>query len=223
MTILYFDHSHLRPSLQKALDAQLGPDELLVWTDQPRAAQLIERGLRSLIMPFIFGIFAAIPLLNGLRHFDTDLFFLLLTLFGAISAPIILFTRVTRMAYVLTNKRAMVISGTGKKTQVQSFLPKDLQTLDVKQNADGTGDIVFSSTSGQLWDPKTMSTPRNKNLARPFHFAFGNAQFAKHTRKKKGLISPGFYGLREVKRVESLLKALASSVQSAPPVETVAS
>src|SRR5271170_724621 len=186
MPIPYFDHSHLPPALQKALDAQLDPDEILVWTDQPRAAQLLERGMKGFLMPFILGVFASIPLIHGFRHLDTDLFFFLLTMFGAIAAPIALFRRVTRMVYVLTNKRALIITGTARRAvEVQSFFPQDLQSLDVKQNADGTGDIVFSSATGKLWNPATMSA-------------------AKRRVKKKKLISPGFYGVREVKRVESL-------------------
>jgi hypothetical protein len=202
MSVSYFDHSHLPPSLQAALDKQLDDGEVMVWTDQPHAGQLIARGMKGVLLPLALGFFGLTQLFHNVRNLDIGMFFFALGLLGAITSPFFLYRRVKRMAYVLTNKRAMIISGTAKAVQVQSFLPKDLQALSVKQNADGTGDIVFGSAAGPLWDPKTMNeaAPRSK---------------------KKRLISPGFYGVKEAKRVESLLRALASSVDPVATSETV--
>jgi hypothetical protein len=167
--------------------AELAPGERLVWADRP-----VPRRRRRLPL-VLFGL-----LFTGLAAFWTleaaaagtglalaGLVFVALGL--AVTTSPLWRGRKTPPVYAITDRRLLVIRG-GEIRRVRSFQPADIETLERRERADGTGDVVFGR---ETIDRSDVHLRRD---GPPFY----------RTRQRK----LGFFGIADVKRVEAAVRAL---------------
>ena len=65
---------------------------------------------------------------------------------GMLSSPYWMLRRAKRMAYVLTDRRAIILSfGWRSSASVRSFEPSGLTDLQRRERADGSGDLIFTT------------------------------------------------------------------------------
>lgn len=185
-------HYHNLPREVAALvEAELQPGEQITWSGQP----IPGRFARGSIGIVLFGIpwtAFAIFWMAGASGFKLPDFshgagffplfgvpFVLAGL-GMLSSPYWMRRRASRTAYVVTDRRALIIAGgPWRSTTVRSFEPHRLEDLRRIQNPDGSGDLIFERT----W---TGGHGTNK-------------QTADH----------GFLAIQDVRSVEAIIKQLA--------------
>ena len=147
--------------LAELLDAELQDGEHVVWLGQP-IPERFAKGAGCLVA---FGaVWTAATLGGGLfwliiliiaRHSGDGiptLFFvfpLASVPFALIGVAILLVPRqmrrrAKRTVYALTDQRAILIEA-GRSTAVRSFGPESFAGVEVRQNVDGSGDVVFES------------------------------------------------------------------------------
>jgi len=61
-----------------------------------------------------------------------------------LSSPILAYRRALKTAYVITDRRAIVVAG-GGMTTIRSYPPEKLGDVFRRERSDGTGDVVFST------------------------------------------------------------------------------
>ena len=61
-------------------------------------------------------------------------------------APVWAFLKGSSTVYAVTDKRVMIITGSGDRT-VKSCTPADIASVDYRERPDGSGDIVISTNS----------------------------------------------------------------------------
>ncbi len=149
------DKSNLSPKLRSLVDAEVQSGERIIWLDQP----IPKRMARTTTPIVVFGIpwtAFAIFWIAGASGFKlpdfshaTGLFPLfglpfVLIGFGMLSSPFWARRAARRSIYVLTDRRAIVIQGSWRdQVRVRSFERHGLTDLQRKQNADGSGDLIF--------------------------------------------------------------------------------
>lgn len=170
------------------LQAEIGPDETLLWQGAPNPARLAQRKTFLSIFGGCFTLFALIWMLGagfisyiiagatgwkiiGLAPLFGVIFLIvgLVMLFSPLSAM----KRGQNTVYALTNRRILIC----EPGQVRSFVGQDLNALERRDLPDGRGDIIFR---------------------RDTHF---DAEGASSVQEE------GFFGIADAREVERLIRA----------------
>jgi hypothetical protein len=85
----------------------------------------------------VAGVFSFFPLFG--------LPFLLVGL-GIVCAPLLAYFKGQKTAYAVTDKRVLVITG-GRTRTVRSCTPADIVSVDHRERADGTGDVIIRTNA----------------------------------------------------------------------------
>jgi Bacterial PH domain len=154
----------MNPSdVQFRAQSELQPGENLYWTGtaDPRRAAITALPASIFGIPFagfaLFWINSAFHATHGLAR-NSNAFaksfsifpvfglpFLLVGL-GMILAPLWAFVKGRNTVYAVTDKRIMIISGSGNRT-VRSCTPADIASVDYRERPDGSGDIMIGTNS----------------------------------------------------------------------------
>ena len=65
---------------------------------------------------------------------------------GMLSSPIWAYVKAGKSAYVITDRRAISFEG-GRSTTIRSFPPQKLTNIYRKEKRDGSGDVIFDTSS----------------------------------------------------------------------------
>jgi hypothetical protein len=147
----------LAPHLQSLVDSELQPGERVTWLDQPIPRRFARKGLPILFFAVPWTAFALFwtgaAAWMSFQVKEKSAMSLAFPLFGLpfvligvamLSTPWWLGRAARRIVYVLTDRRAIVLSaGWRGSVKARSFAPERLKDLRRKQHADGSGDIVF--------------------------------------------------------------------------------
>ncbi|WP_437205245.1 hypothetical protein [Planctomicrobium sp. SH664] len=201
---MYENDLYQLPEKQRRLvEEELSPGEKVVWIGQPLAARQMLRTIPVVLfsIPFtgfaMFWMFAAAGFRFPRLQRPEDFFalfgipFLCIGL-GMMSAPYWQLLRTRRTVYVVTDRRAMIISGI-RTTRISSFLPHQFLTIKRTQRPDGTGDVTFGIPA--------MIMQQQKNFVVTSHS------------------EEGFFDIRDSRHVEGLVRELAGQDQAGETVE----
>lgn len=181
--------------LYRKIDRELEPGELIKWVDQP-----VPRFFTAYsTLTFLFGIpwtaFAISWMWGALgfrwSRFDCfPLFGIPFVLIGfwMLSSPIQVWYEAHQTAYIITDKRAILIEGGITGTTIRSYLPSEFGDVHRRENNDGTGDAIIKIQLVTHSSTDADGYPSGET-----------------TREKK----IGFMGIRNPKEVERMLKELA--------------
>ena len=185
----------LPPQLQSLVERELRGDERVSWSDQPLPARMAMKALPLVLFGIPWTLFAMFWVAMALRGswgnvesgnwlaLGFPLFGVpfILVGFGMLSSPYFAHRAAKNSVYVLTNQRALTLLGGFRgNVTVRSFDRAQLGSLRRTERSDGTGDLVFSTDVRIDRDGDRRST------------------------------EVGFFGIREVKNVETMVRALAS-------------
>jgi hypothetical protein len=188
----YFDTTHLPQQIRSLVESELQSGERITWLEQPIPGRMARMTWPIVLFGIPWtafalfwtagaawatwkmddapGLFSAFPLFG--------LPFILIG-FGMLSSPCWVRRKARRSAYVLTDRRAILLTaGWRGSVTVRSFEPERLTDLRRKQYADGSGDLVFAQDIRRDSDGDRHSA------------------------------NVGFLAIREVKAVEELVRAL---------------
>ena len=141
------------PDLQDAVRRELDPGEEVMWSAMPRpkyfTAQTV--GMFLFAIPWtafaVFWVAAAsrfeVPQFN--RGFDLFPLFgvpFILVGLGMLSSPLWAHRAARRTAYLITDRRAVIIEG-GWSSTIRTFTPDQLGGLTRREHSDGTGDVIL--------------------------------------------------------------------------------
>lgn len=144
----------LPPQVQALVDAEIAPGERVLWQAQPLPSGFARGGICLTLFGIPFTGFAVfwIVMASGATHigvwgFLFPLFGLpfLLAGLGMLSAPLWMRWQAGRTAYVLTDRRAVILSPGLFSRSVRTFEPERLGHLQRRERADGSGDLVFET------------------------------------------------------------------------------
>jgi hypothetical protein len=176
--------------VQRRLQEELDSGEKIVWQGQPKTRFFSGPGIIfTLIGPVWIAVIGSGFFLHGshLRRMDEMFPFLIvplvLVLVGVIG-PLAQYYSSFRTHYLLTNRRAMIIT-LGSTKKVLSYYPDKLQSLERTEKKNGWGNIVIE---------KAMNTGLTRNNA--------------------ALREIGFMNIPNVKTVEGMMRALATKTSS---------
>jgi len=184
------DISELSPQLRTLVDAEIRSGERIIWLDQPIPGRMARSTLPIVLFGIPWTAFAIFWMAgaSGFKRPDFSHGFGFFPLFGVpfvligfgmLSSPFWARRSSRRSIYVLTDKRAIVIRGTWRGSiTVRSFERERLTDLQRKQNADGSGDLIFARDVRRDSDGDRYST------------------------------DVGFLGIRDVKNVEDMVRSL---------------
>ncbi|MGD0261899.1 MAG: hypothetical protein ABSD29_19190 [Verrucomicrobiota bacterium] len=157
----YQNKYNLPPELVTLVDRELESGEHVEWAAQPIPGRLARSAIPTVLfgIPWTaFAIFWTAMAAAGLWRKKSEgefgwfrLFPLwgvpfILIGFGMLSSPFWARRQAKRTAYVLTDRRAIIISvGWRSKVSLRSFDPPALMDLRRTERADGSGDLVFTS------------------------------------------------------------------------------
>ncbi len=182
----------LSPELRTLVDNELDHDEKIVWLGRPdpKAAGRGYLPIQLFAIPWTaFSIFwicgaAGFKIPDFKQGFDFFPLFgipFLLIGIGMLTAPIWGKRLASQSVYVLTNRRAILFKKEFTGMSIRSFKPDQLRSLERKQHADGSGDLIFTQE------------------------VTGHGDNGPHIGKV------GFLGVANVKQVEDLVEQLAAS------------
>lgn len=183
--------NNLPKEITALVNAELEAGEHVTWTGQPMASRFARRNIGMVLfgIPWTAFILFWIAGASGFKVPDFSHPVALAPLFGLpflligfwmLSSPYWEFCRARRTAYVITNRRALILdAGYWRSMTIRSFWPDRLKDLRRVQNADGSGDLILDRT----W----TTTPK------------GGSRSTDH----------GFLAIRDVKSVEMLVRQLA--------------
>lgn len=146
----------LSPRLRTLIQAELQDGETIAWVGQPIASRFAWRTLPIVLFGIPWTAFALFWTAGAagfkIPEFKqgSDLFplfglpFILIGL-GMLTAPYWMACKARRTAYVLTDRRAILLDG-GFSTTIRSFGPERLRDLRRIQRSDASGDLVFERT-----------------------------------------------------------------------------
>lgn len=173
---------------------ELRSGERIVWMDQPIPGRMARSSIGLVIFGIPWTAFAVFWIVMAMKGVSKSkeagpvwlfpLFGLPFVLIGMVllSSPYWMRRKAQRVAYVLTDRRAIIFEGGWRRSfSVRSFEPSALDELHRKQFNDGSGDLVFAR------DIRRGSKGRQYN------------------------VDVGFLGVRDVKSVEEMVRALANS------------
>ncbi|MBD1872895.1 hypothetical protein H6F75_05330 [Nodosilinea sp. FACHB-131] len=143
--------------LRRKIDNELQPGESIRWVGQPIPRFFTADSIGCVLfgIPWtiftIFWMWAALEFkLPNLREDlqPQHLFALfgipfMLTGFGMLSSPLLVWQAAKKSVYLVTNKRAISIQS-GWSTTIRSYLPDQLKDVYRKERADGTGDVIIA-------------------------------------------------------------------------------
>lgn len=151
---------------QLRAQSELQPGESLYWTGvpDPRRAAVVTLPAALFGIPFAgFALFWITMAYRGTQSMSksanngfTSAFnffplfgtpFLLIGL-GIVLAPLWAYLKSLNTVYAITNQRVLIISGTNTRS-VKSLTPLDIVSVDHRERADGTGDVLIRTTSAQ--------------------------------------------------------------------------
>ncbi len=182
-------NSEFSYQLREMVENELNEEEQILWGGQPAPKRLAAKKLPLFFFAIpwtafsLFWMYAA----SGFSVPFSGDGFSLFSLFGIpflligiamLSTPLWAMRNAKRTVYILTNRRAVIFAG-GFNTTISSYSPGQLYSTTRKQNPDGSGDILFNTEINSL--------VKNKNI---------------------NTLDPGFYGIKNVKEVEKLIKKL---------------
>jgi len=149
---------------QQCAQSELQSGESLYWsgTADPRRVAITALPASLFGIPFagfaLFWIYTAFSATNAMSRSNHNSFtkgFALFPLFGlpfllvglgVILTPLWAYRKGLSTVYAVTNKRIMVIAGSGNRT-VKSILPADIVGVDHRERPDGSGDIVIQTST----------------------------------------------------------------------------
>jgi hypothetical protein len=184
---------HLPREIAALIGAELASGERIVWAGQPMPGRFARGSIGVVLFGIPWTAFAIFWMAgasgfkmpnfsNGFGFFPLFGVPFVLIGFGMLSAPYWARRKAQRTAYVITDRRALILAGGAwKSTTVRSFEPYRLADLRRVQYPDGTGDLIFERTWKRDSD--------------------GDRQSADH----------GFLAIREVKAVEGFVRQLANA------------
>lgn len=145
--------SRLQSSLTRALEA----DEQVVWFEQPD----LPRSRRKAYSAVPFGLAALALAWHGSSRALAGSYWVLgyLVLLGLIlvALPWIAHAHARSTLYVITNRRALILTA-GKKDALKAYSLHHLPQLDMRRHVDGSGDLVFEIE--QFTDPDASPPSR---------------------------------------------------------------
>jgi hypothetical protein len=178
--------------LQRMIDSELASGERVLWSAQPIPGRFARKALPAVLfgIPWTaFALFWTAGAAWGTSRTEGAGLFRAFPLFGLpfiligvgmLSSPYWMRRKARRCAYVLTNRRAIVLSGGWRgSVTVRSFGPERLTDLQRKQNPDGSGDLVFAQDIRRDSEGSRLAT------------------------------DVGFLAIRDVKSVEEQVRALS--------------
>lgn len=178
----------LDPELNNLVKGELESGEQVRWVGRPRVLPFVRRLFLSSVFAIPFTAMALLLLLaaanaEGGQFWPLLLFGLLVLAPGLyhLSLPLWTIRKAHRTLYVVTDRRAIVFTGTFSR-MVLSFGPEEFTQLLRKEKPDGSGNILFL-------DPRT--TPGDGS-------------------RRTSSIDSALYGIENVKEVEGLLKDIAA-------------
>jgi hypothetical protein len=188
----------LPPELRGIVEGELGSGEAVQWVGRPIPSLLSRQAWPIVLFGIPWTAFAIfwIAGASGFRVPDFrrgESFFPLFGLpfvligLGMLSAPYWLRLKGGRTAYVLTDRRAIIVERGLWSTKVRSFAAAALGDIERKQRADGAGDIIFSREYRRDSEGGTRAVP------------------------------VGFLAVAGVKEVEERIRGLLASAAQAPP------
>ncbi len=143
---------------QQTAQAQLEAGERLLWYGRPDP----KRQLLGSLVVLLFGIpwtafalfwtAAASGLVWGEMGFGWHSLFALwgvpfvLVGFGMLGSPYWLYRKAQRTVYAITNRRALIISGT-RTREIQSYTARDIGIIERSERANGKGDVMFATAA----------------------------------------------------------------------------
>lgn len=177
-------------ALESRVKQELEPGERLVWMEQPVPRFFTAASTPTFLFAFPWTAFAVFWTVSAAEYKVPDFsqgsldYFPLFGLpfiaigIGLLFSPLWAYFKALKSVYAITDRRAITFEG-GLATTVTSYAPERLRSLERKDRANGTGDIVFE----RQVIPRAKGGSYEKEL--------------------------GFQGLREPRKVEQLLRALA--------------
>lgn len=167
------DVSLLPETVRGVVEAELTGGERVVWLDQPIAGRMARTGIPAVIfgIPWTaFAIFWTGAAAWGVSQAGEDPgWFRLFPLWGIpfiliglamLSSPFWLYRSAKRSVYVLTDRRAIVFTaGHRGSHSIRSLFPASLQSIERKQHADGSGDLVLVRDVSRDNDGDRVSKP----------------------------------------------------------------
>jgi hypothetical protein len=182
--------SVLPHDLAALVDAEMASGERVVWISRPNPGRFARNGLGIALFGIPWTAFALFwingasgfkwpELSNGFGVFPLfGIPFVLIGL-GMISSPIWMLRRAMRIAYVVTDKRLIVVERPyWRGVKVQSFEPDRIADLRRTQYPDGSGNLIFGRDYSNV-------SARNRNP-----------------------IEEGFFGIPDVKAAEDCVREL---------------
>jgi hypothetical protein len=147
---------NLPSDLAGAIEAELSPDEIVIWFGQPLARRMMREGWLFVAVGVILTGFEIVkrlfasPVDRDFRGFDY-LFYLFFILFiiPLYSHPHRLRRKARHTAYLVTNRRAIVFDANYNRGghTISSFPPDRLRDVLRKQDPGGTSDLIFERRS----------------------------------------------------------------------------
>lgn len=152
-----FESSRIPAPLKFEVQAELAPDEQIVWMEQPLARPLLWPCVMLSFMGLLLtgaGIYIWVTQVQafdeipeaGTAAWMMPALCLLMVLAGlliGVGSPLLILRGLRRTVYVLTNKRALALQGIFGRT-IRSFEPTALGNISRKDRADGSGDLLFA-------------------------------------------------------------------------------
>jgi hypothetical protein len=190
--------------IAEIVGGEMAPGERITWVGQPIPSRIARKSLPLVLfgIPWTaFAIFwvavAGIGVWGSGNKTDPDAasqIFKFFPLFGVpfvllgfamLSSPFWMRRSAARTAYVITDRRLVVIEGRRRGLAIRSFLPDRLNDIRRVQRPDGSGDIIIAA---QGW----------------------TAQGGGGIRREE----QGFFGIPDVKAVEEMVRALGAKARS---------
>lgn len=150
----FADHTQLPAPLRALVEAELASGERVTWAEQPIPGRLARSALPIMLFAIPWTLFAlfwiggawAATSRGGGADQLFPLFGLPFVLVGVamLSSPYWAARSAKRTAYVLTDRRAIVMRSEWTGMTVRSFEREKLGDLRRTQDADGSGDLVFT-------------------------------------------------------------------------------
>ncbi len=187
----------LPASLQQILQRELDPDELLIWQARPAPLSLVLASSSRFLfgIPFFaFSVFWTWMATGGLANGRTPhatgfgwfgfLWGGMFMLIGAsmLLSPLWAWWVARHTLYAITDRRALLIEAPFRRT-IQTFADERLSTIVRRENASGSGDIIFERQASRGGKGRTVYR------------------------------DVGFFGLTDAKRVEQLLRATSANLR----------
>jgi hypothetical protein len=187
------EFSSLPREVRSQVEMELQSGERIAWMDQPIPGRMARGSLGLVIfgIPWTaFAVFWMVMAAKGVSNTKGGAITWLFPLFGLpfvligigmLSSPYWARRRAERMAYVITDRRAIIFQGGWRgSVNVRSFEPSALKgDLQRKQHADGSGDLIFAQ------------------------------EFRRGSKGRTYTMNIGFLAVRDVKGVEEMVRTLA--------------